>query len=79
MSNPFFNLLNSLINWIAILVIPSGILAIIITSIYVAIGGSEAKQKAKKAYVWILIAVGIGLSAKGIMSLVERFVKQSGF
>lgn len=77
-ANPFVNLINWLIDWFVVIVIPSGILASIINSIVWVLMGAEYKSTAKKVYIGIVIAVAIGVGAKTIAIIYESAIKASG-
>ena len=77
-ANPFVNLINWLIDWFVLIVVPAGVLAAIINSIVWALMGAEYKSTAKKVYIGIVIAVAIGVGAKTIAIIYESAIKASG-
>ena len=77
-ANPFVNLINWLIDWFVLIVVPAGVLAAIINSIVWALMGAEYKSTAKKVYMGIVIAVAIGVGAKTIAIIYESAIKASG-
>lgn len=78
-ANPFVNLINWLIDWFVLIVVPAGVLGAVVNSIVWALLGAEYKSTAKKVYIGIVIAVVIGVGAKAIAIIYESAIKSSGF
>ena len=78
-ANPFVNLINWLIDWFVLIVVPAGVLGAVVNSIVWALLGAEYKSTAKKVYIGIVIAVVIGVGAKAIAIIYESAIKSNSF
>lgn len=76
--NFIVNIINGLIDWCVVIVVPAGALALLINSIIWALMGAEYKSTAKKVYIGTGIAMAIGIGAKAIALLWETVIKGSG-
>lgn len=74
--NDVVKILNRLANWMLIVLLAIAIIMIIISAYkYLTAGGDEGKiTAAHKTLVYALIAIGIGLLAKGLIFLVGELV-----
>ena len=69
-------ILNRLANWMFVVLLSIAVIMIIISAYrYLTADGSEEKvSKAHKALIYALVAIGIGLLAKGLIFLVGELV-----